>query len=389
MKPWHIGKWVYREDTQKFYQVASYREQWLFVWYTIIEFTTPTEEFENSTGAENWELWSEPSTAGHQDVAVQLAVSSPVTLGGASIYHWDGTTRTTQSSVSGEEARGIFMYSATDGWAVGDNADVPFIRRWNGSTWDSVTCPFANGKLYGVWAQNPSEAYACGYDSNSSVGVILEWNGTAWSINTTGTARTDITFKHMIGISTEGIIGAIGYYESGGVRNAKGFYNVFGGWYSAGTEPTNHQFRGGWGTWSGNSWWVGSDWPGEVGSIHYYDGATFTKEYDGTGDGVGVLNAVWGTVGDGKVWAVGEDSALLLKDGPGASWVKQSFPVAGLELASIWGYNADVMYIVGYDGISNRYIFQTKDGGNTWITRNNDSSSGDPYWSVGGPWVHW
>lgn len=82
---------------------------------------------------------------------------------------------------------GVSAVSRNDAWAVGGN----LILHWNGVAWTKVPSPNPNGtsNLAAVTARSPSEAWAVGAyctaacNTGSAVvrGLILQWNGTAWT----------------------------------------------------------------------------------------------------------------------------------------------------------------------------------------------------------------
>jgi len=88
--------------------------------------------------------------------------------------------------------------SPSNAWAVGEDIGATsavggstLIEHWNGSTWSVVPSPTpgADPFLSGVAARGASDVYAVGSSLpsiNGGVvqGVILRWNGSAWSVDT-------------------------------------------------------------------------------------------------------------------------------------------------------------------------------------------------------------
>jgi hypothetical protein len=81
--------------------------------------------------------------------------------------------------------------SASNAWAVGGNDGPPDkteILHWNGTAWTQVPSPTppGGGALFGVAATSASNAWAVGCAGNCYQGfggiktLILHWNGTAW-----------------------------------------------------------------------------------------------------------------------------------------------------------------------------------------------------------------
>ena len=57
------------------------------------------------------------------------------------------------------------------------------ILRWNGTVW-SIVSSGTVFSLYAVWGSGPGDAWAVGDN-----GTILRWNGTAWSSVSSGTTN--------------------------------------------------------------------------------------------------------------------------------------------------------------------------------------------------------
>ncbi len=81
--------------------------------------------------------------------------------------------------------KAVAATSASNAWAVGNNAQTPVIVHWNGSKWSSVTAGVpAAAALEAVAASSPANAWVLGSTrpagSKWSTPVILQWNGRAW-----------------------------------------------------------------------------------------------------------------------------------------------------------------------------------------------------------------
>jgi hypothetical protein len=124
--------------------------------------------------------------------------------------HFDGTSWTVtilpQPAISGPSSpvlHGVTAVAANNVWAVGENEEVPglgittLIEHWNGSAWSIVPSPTpgAYPLLNAVAARSATDVYAVGANSPSvnggvQQGLILRWNGSAWSADTDPTAGT-------------------------------------------------------------------------------------------------------------------------------------------------------------------------------------------------------
>jgi hypothetical protein len=80
--------------------------------------------------------------------------------------------------------RAISADSATDIWAVGDDAHGHAVAmRYNGTAWSQVALPAggASGTLAGVKAFGPADVWAVG-SSAAGKTLVLHWTGSAWSV---------------------------------------------------------------------------------------------------------------------------------------------------------------------------------------------------------------
>ena len=114
---------------------------------------------------------------------------------GTLIEHWNGSAWSVNSSrvVTGFVAQlnGVADLSPTDAWAVGKGGGSTLIEHWNGASWSIVPSPTPGGdpSLAGVAARGAADVYAVGNNLpsvNGGVvqGLILRWNGSAWSQDT-------------------------------------------------------------------------------------------------------------------------------------------------------------------------------------------------------------
>ncbi len=144
---------------------------------------------------------------------------------------------------------GVWGSAANDVWAVGYGG---LILHWDGIAWSSVASgtPYA---LHGIWGSGASDVWAVGYG-----GAIVHWNGTRWSTVASGT--TD---------ALEAV---------------------------SGSGPDD--------VWAVGASQVGK-WP-SFGAILHWNGVTWSKRASGT---TNALHAVWS---DGSgAWAVGDSGTLL------------------------------------------------------------------------------
>ena len=116
--------------------------------------------------------------------------SNDVTFVGAqgTVLHFDGSTFSKQATPTDQDLWGVWGAAPDDLWSVGGRGTAPdqaTILHFDGSGWTATSTPalarpnvFA---FYKVWGTGSNDAYAVGQR-----GVLIHWNGTAWSEVTTG-----------------------------------------------------------------------------------------------------------------------------------------------------------------------------------------------------------
>ncbi len=186
---------------------------------------------------------------------------------------------------------GVWLTSATDGWAVGPNGTV---ERFNGTTWAPATSGTTT-TLNDVWASSTSDAYAVGYG-----GTILHFNGTAWSPSTSNSTAD------LFGIFGTGPndIWAVGPTT---------ILHYDGSWTEKQTDP---QVSRVWAFDANNAYAVG-----DAGIIKW-NGASWSL------DNATPMLAVWGTSAS-DVWAVGATGVMHRTAGSGWQSIPSGPPTSG------------------------------------------------------------
>ena len=129
---------------------------------------------------DTWSVHSTPAGASLEDIfmlseTAGWAVGGPVATGGT-ILRYNGSSWQQVSCPVSSWLTGIDMLSADDGWIVGVGGAV---LRWNGSTWQGGS--IAGGlALTDVDAISSTDVWAVGYEIGGS-GVLYHWDGSAWS----------------------------------------------------------------------------------------------------------------------------------------------------------------------------------------------------------------
>ena len=151
----------------------------------------------------------------------------------ALLEHWNGSQwcirpdpyqLTGEAGTQSASLRAVAAASTNDVWAVGDvegEGEGPtghiLIEHWNGSRWSVVPSPTigTGGRLTGVAAISPSDAWAVGYYT-PGIGpdertLIEHWNGKQWSIIPNPFPLPFIDFQGMTALSANDVwaVGAL------------------------------------------------------------------------------------------------------------------------------------------------------------------------------------
>jgi len=102
--------------------------------------------------------------------------------GGGIFYQWNGSTWTgvSVSTLTGFTFNGVFCNSSTDCWAVGGNAQ--FARK-SGTSWAGFATGLPSATYNSVFCNSSTDCWAVG-NTQSSEDLIVHWNGTSWSRDT-------------------------------------------------------------------------------------------------------------------------------------------------------------------------------------------------------------
>ncbi len=153
--------------------------------------------------------WSPPTWVGmpmNVDMRFQLYGSdgSPPDLGSDPCGYWLPTDVNAPANTSHGVMRDVDVVSATDAWAVGEARitassgwnTIPVVRRFDGTTWNSVAVPIpetypgtSNAGLLAVAAVSPTDVWAAGFQviqaPSGFVGthmLVMHFDGSSWSI---------------------------------------------------------------------------------------------------------------------------------------------------------------------------------------------------------------
>lgn len=241
----------------------------------------------------------------------------------------------------------VWTTGSNNAWAVGE---FGFVYQWNGSAWTRQTTP-TTATLNTVWGTSATDAFAAGDN-----GTMLRWNGSSWT--------------SMVFPSTGSVYGLWGTASN----------NV----YAVTSSGDVLRFNGtGWTTvtTTASALWVvfGSAAndvyvAGENGAALRFNGTGWSTLSAPTS---GTLAGLWAS-GTGNVMAVGSGSTGLtgvaFRFG-GSSWSSLSLPGTAV-LTSVWGPSANDVYATGESGMMLRW------NGSAWSAMSTGTS--DLLWAVSG-----
>ena len=300
-----------------------------------------------------------------------------------------GYTLLTSGVPATVDLNSVHMLSASDGFAVGDGG---VIIRWNGSTWTALTSPVATpNDLRGVWLSSTSDGWAIG-----DAGIIIRWNGAGWNFYQTSPVAIQLNEIHGISssqiwavgndpdgagpvppaiirwtggpawtdVSPAGVANNVNLegvftvssnlaFAVGGLGGAAGTLLKWDGSVWASIAPgTADSLRSTWWLSSTDGWAVGGTLA--AGTVVHCTGAGPTCATETVPAGTPPLNAVH-ALSSTNVWAVGNDGAILHRDGTGWSTVASGLGL-GDHLNSLYMISATEGWAVGVNVLGSPFI---------------------------------
>jgi hypothetical protein len=268
----------------------------------------------------------------------------------ATILHYDGTSWSTISAGTiTPPFYSIWGASPSDVWAVGGDFGGGVIVHYDGVRWSSVSVPSGAKDLRSVWGTSASDVWAVrgGTTGGGTTGAaILHYDGTTWSGVSSPTVNSGALGLSSVWGTSASDVWAVGtyYYTSQSAFGLVIFHYDGTSWSSpvSGAIATN-PFFGIWGSSPSNIWALGGSYDsgGPVGTILHYDGTSWSSVSNAL---MANLRAIGGTSAS-DVWSVGD--AILHYDG--TSW--SSAPSGtSVRLLGVWGASASDVWAVGEAG---------------------------------------
>ena len=277
--------------------------------------------------------------------------------GGTNVLRWSGMWPTGALSpapalptpIAPDVLRSVYLLSSTHGWIVGSTVGaVPTIYKWDGAGWLGVLPPLGAGVLLSVYSVSMTDAWAVGagstiirwngaswtgpmvaptglgvdYHSVRMVsatdgwiagtlnpitleGLLLRWDGTAWSI-----------IRSYVTVNLNSIFLLPGGAEGAAVGDAETIIHWLGSTWFAQTSPTFFGLHAISMVTTNDGWAVGAG-----GNIFRYDGRSWSH-YETLPSGVALMGLQMRTSTDG--WAVGNSPGALfpptILHWDGAAW---------------------------------------------------------------------
>ncbi len=239
----------------------------------------------------------------------------------------DGSTWTSQTSGTTNNLYSVWVTSADSTvyvFVVGASGTILYSSD-KGSTWTSMTSNTTN-TLYSVEGSGTSDVFAVG-----ASGTILHYNGTSWSSQSSGTTKNlygvwDYNSSNVFAVGASGTI----------------LYSTGSGSWTAQTSGTSNKLYSVWGTASDNVFAVGVS-----GTILKYSDSSWSSLTSGTTYN---LRGIGGS-GASDVFAVGAFD-IILHSADGSSWSSQTSPTATVDKAINITATGSATYGVTIDGIT-------------------------------------
>lgn len=217
-------------------------------------------------------------------------------------------------------------------------------------SWTPAFDATSTGWLYNVWGPSGDDLYAAG--GTPTAGVVLHWDGHAWTALDVGVAVPLLDWSYGFGANDVFVVGARGTV-----------LHFDGHAWAVQSTPTTQQLWGVWGAAPNDVYAVGGS--GDVsghGTVLHYDGIAWTELALPAlvRPNVFAYYKVWGADAS-HVFVVGQRGVVMRWDG--ATWHEDDLDVMD-DAISVWGTSADHVFVIG--GRANGYVARWD--GASWTT---------------------
>ncbi len=287
--------------------------------------------------------WNPMSVSGGRNLRTVWGFSSSdiYAAGSGAVLHYDGRNWQTMES-NFYPIVDLWGTSGSDLYSVGSSLSGQTAVLWyNGREWKDTKADM-DIPLYAIWGDGKGKVFAAGGNSGQG-GAVYSYDGGNWQ-QIWGQSASDLTRKiHAVRAFSENNVFAAG---EGGI-----ILHYDGTAWSAMNSGTEKSLSALWGS-SGTSVFAA----GESGTILHYDGNAWQKTDSGT---TSDLYDIWGyenVSGElSELFAVGDKGTVLhRKDG---KW-KGMVSGAGIRLEGVWGFADEKgieVFAAGYNGVILRY----------------------------------
>ena len=231
---------------------------------------------------------------------------------------YGGNGRTWEGSMAGGPQRGIWGFSGSDIFAVGDGGSI---SHYDGRSWERFETGAAEN-LNGVWGPDPKRVFAVG-----DAGLVLVYNGTSWVEQP---RITTATLRSVWGNDYEDVY-VVG---DGGV-----ILNFNGAEWRTMQSPSSQDLYAVWGCGCYNIYAAGNG-----GTVLAYDRQAWRAIPGITGED---LRSIW-NADEQHTYVAGTSGTIIHLD---VNWSGTLMPsgVTG-TLNHLWGFSDDDLYAVGDGG---------------------------------------
>jgi len=276
-------------------------------------------------------------------------------VGKAAIFKWDGAGWTDISATSPADnvnLHSVSIVSATDAWAVGETSTI---IRWNGASWTGPMLAPVNVDYRSIHMVSTDDGWIAGVKNPATdEGVLLRWDGTAWS-----SVRSWVTKNlNSVFLTPGGALGA-------SVGDAETIIRWNGSAWSAQTSPTTTDLNCVDLVSTNDGWAVG-----DLGRIFRWNGQSW-HHYETLPSHVDLFGLFMRTSAD--AWAVGASPGGLtpptILRWNGVAWSAVSPPgvALGENLTDVFMLDATWGWAVG-TGSLNRPATTLKWDGTLWAS---------------------